>query len=202
MIIQNTAYIRKGGADLKRKMALFVLFAFLLPALSSCAPKGDPVEHFQFTDQNGKFFSLSDLKGKVWVADFIFTSCKTVCPPMTMHMSELQEKIKKAGYKDVELVSFSIDPEVDTPQKLKQFANQFNSDFSMWHFLTGYSQKKIEKFAMKNFKNPVAKSDGNDQVVHGTSFYVVNKNGELIKDFDGSADFDADKIMKEIERLR
>nr|WP_235962366.1 hypothetical protein [Heyndrickxia coagulans] len=55
---------------------------------------------------------------------------------------------------------------------------------------------------MKNFKNPVAKSDGNDQVVHGTSFYVVNKNGELIKDFDGSADFDADKIMKEIERLR
>ncbi|MEC5268464.1 SCO family protein [Heyndrickxia coagulans] len=187
---------------MKRKIALFVLFAFLLPALSSCAPKGDPVEHFQFTDQDGKSFSLDDLKGKVWVADFIFTSCKTVCPPMTMHMSELQEKIKKTGYKDVELVSFSIDPEVDTPQKLKQFANQFHSDFSMWHFLTGYSQKKIEKFAMKNFKNPVAKSDGNDQVVHGTSFYVVNKDGELIKDFDGSADFDAEKIMKEIEKLR
>ncbi len=121
---------------------------------------------------------------------------------MTLHMSELQEAIRKKGFKDVELVSFSVDPTVDTPEKLKSYARHFHSDFSMWHFLTGYSQQSIEKFALKNFKNPVAKSDGNDQVVHGTKFYLLNKNGELVKDYDGNEDFDAEAILKDIGRLR
>lgn len=187
---------------MKRSFAVCLLLALLLPTLVSCASKGDPVDNFRFANQDGKKFGLNDLKGKVWVADFIFTSCKTVCPPMTMHMSELQDAIKKAGYKDVELVSFSVDPELDTPEKLKQFGKNFNSDFSIWNFLTGYSQKKIEQFAMKNFKNPVAKSDGNDQIVHGTRFYLVNKNGELAKDYDGNEDFDAQEILKDIKGLR
>lgn len=79
------------------------------------------VEKFAFTDQNGKKFGSSELKDKVWVADFIFTSCQTVCPPMTANMAKLQKMLHAEGIKDVEFVSFSVDSEVDTPEKITEF---------------------------------------------------------------------------------
>ncbi|WP_261132099.1 SCO family protein [Bacillus sp. Marseille-Q3570] len=162
------------------------------------------VQSFNFTNQDGKTASLEDLKGKVWVADFIFTSCKTVCPPMTNGMASLQKNIEKAGLKDVQIVSFSVDPEVDTPEKLKEFGKKHHADFSTWHFLTGYEQGEIEEFAEKSFKAAVQKTSASDQVSHGTSFYLVDQNGTVVTRYSGTnrSDEDDKAVIQDIKALQ
>ncbi|KQL55545.1 photosynthetic protein synthase I [Heyndrickxia shackletonii] len=191
---------------LKRlRIPLLLLLIFSLISLSACSSlsnkKGEPVGNFTYTDENGKPFGMKDLKGKLWVANFIFTSCTTICPQLTYQMSELQKKAKKEGLKDVHFVSFSVDPEVDTPKRLKNYASNFQPDFSTWHLLTGYSQADVEKFALDKFKELVKKPENDTQVVHGTSFYLINKKGEIIKDYSGGKDFQAEEIIKDLKGL-
>uniref|UniRef100_C5DAR9 Electron transport protein SCO1/SenC n=1 Tax=Geobacillus sp. (strain WCH70) TaxID=471223 RepID=C5DAR9_GEOSW len=186
---------------MKRFVVLLVIV--LLAACGKTIPdaKNWPVDDFTYTDQNGKPFGLKDLKGKVWVADFIFTNCETVCPPMTANMAKLQKKAKEKGF-DVEFVSFSVDPEVDTPEKLKEYVKKFNGDLSNWHLLTGYSQQEIEKFAEKNFKTIVKKPKNEDQVIHGTEFYLVDQNGTIVQTYSGVQDVPYEKILEHIEILQ
>ncbi|GEL76050.1 SCO family protein [Tenuibacillus multivorans] len=153
------------------------------------------VENFNYTNQDGEQVSLDDLKGTYWVADFIFTSCETVCPPMTANMSKLQQKLEEEGL-DVRLVSFSVDPHVDDQEALKEFGDKFGADYSNWDFLTGYDQKEIESFAADSFKTLVSKVDGNDQVNHGTSFMIVNPEGKMINRFKGTSLEEMDQIVK------
>ncbi|MCF6409430.1 SCO family protein [Pseudalkalibacillus salsuginis] len=162
------------------------------------------VQSFNYTDQDGKTVSLEDLKGKMWIADFIFTSCKTVCPPMTNSMASLQKNIKEAGLEDVEIVSFSVDPEVDSPEKLKQFGKKHYADFSNWHFLTGYEQGDIEAFAEESFKAAVQKTAASDQVSHGTSFYLVDQSGTVVTRYSGTnrSDEDDQKVIQDIKALQ
>lgn len=154
-----------------------MVIILLLSACGSSIPgaRNYPIEPFSYTDQDGNSLSLEDLKGKVWVADFIFTNCADVCLPMTANMSKLQTMLKDKGIKDVEFVSFSVDPEVDSPEVLKEFAERFEADFSNWHFLTGYDQKHIEEFAKNSFKATVLKPEKGDQVIHTVDFYLVNQ---------------------------
>lgn len=83
------------------------------------------------------------------------------------------------------IVSFSVDPTVDTPKKLKEYVMKFNGDLTNWYLLTGYSQEFIEKYALKNFKTIVKKPDNENQVIHGTSFFLVDQNGKIVKSYDG-----------------
>lgn len=181
-------------------MALFVLTACSSNEIPNA--KNWEIEEFHFVDQEGKNFSKENLKEKVWVADFIFTSCDDVCLPMTSNMSKLQKMLKDEGIQDVELVSFSVDPKVDTPDVLKKFGNQFNVDYSNWHFLTGYKQKEIEQFAMKNFKTIVVKPENADQVTHGTDFYLVDQNGKIIQYYTGLQDIPFEDIIQHIKILQ
>jgi protein SCO1 len=186
---------------------LFLLVASLLLFVSACgnsSPIKDPlnyeVQSFQYTNQDGKSVSLEDLQGDVWVANFIFTSCTTVCPPMTAHMSELQDKIAAEGL-DAKIISFSVDPEIDTPEKLKKFTEPYSLSFENWSFLTGYSQKEIEDFAMKSFKTFVKKPDNDDQVIHQTRFYLVDQNGVVMKDYSGVENPPLDQMIADIKAL-
>ncbi|KRG13971.1 photosynthetic protein synthase I [Virgibacillus soli] len=181
-------------------IAFLTLFAILLSACSSIPKEGTPVKDFTFTDQDGKSFGLKDLKGKVWLADFVFTNCTTVCPPMSSNMSQLQQMVKDEGLEDVHFVSFSVDPETDKPDVLKKYYKDgFNADFTMWHLLTGYTQQEIEDYALESFNSFVKKPQEGDQVVHMVSFYLVNKNGELIKEYPGNTDVPFDQILKDIK---
>ena len=193
---------------MKRKHGLlFLLVASLLLFVSACgnsSPIKDPlnyeVQSFQYTNQDGKSVSLEDLQGDVWVANFIFTSCTTVCPPMTAHMSELQDKIAAEGL-DAKIISFSVDPEIDTPEKLKEFTEPYSLSFENWSFLTGYTQNEIEDFAMKSFKTFVKKPDNNDQVIHQTSFYLVDQNGVVMRDYSGVENPPLDQMIADIKVL-
>jgi protein SCO1/2 len=190
-----------------------IRFAVLLLAVSSlllsaCGQKeiknevNWPIKDFSATTQANKPFSLKNVKGKVWISDFIFTNCADVCPPMTSNMAKLQKKVKDEGLKNVEFVSFSVDPKVDSPKVLTRFASQFHADFKNWDFLTGYSQDFIENFALKNFKAFVKKPEGQSQVIHQTYIYLVDQNGHVRKSYSGFQNVPYDEIIHDIKALQ
>jgi protein SCO1/2 len=190
--------------------ARFLLFIFLISTLimTACGQNEIenavdwPVKDFTATTQGNKSFGLKDLKGKVWISDFIFTSCADVCPPMTSNLTKLQKMVKDEGLKNVGIVSFSVDPTVDTPQVLTKYAEQFKVDFNNWTFLTGYSQKFIESFALKNYKALVKKPQEGNQVIHGTSLYLVDQQGHIRKSYDGYKDVPFDEIIHDMKTLQ
>ena len=184
-----------------------IFTAFCLLVLAGCGsgaklrnPLNWDVESFQYINQNGEKFGTKDLKGKVWVADLVFTNCQTICPPMTANMAKLQ-KLAKEEKLDVQFVSFSVDPERDTPEKLKTFVQKFTDDTKNWNLLTGYSQNDIKKFAKDNFKTLVDKPENTDQVTHGTKFYLVDQNGKVMKEYSGMNNTPYDDILRDIKRL-
>lgn len=190
------------GEIIMKKIVKITVSFFIVLLLTSCGegikdPLNWELTNFSAKTEEGKDINLADLKGKVWVADFIFTNCATVCPPMTANMTKLQGMLKEQEL-DVEIVSFSVDPTVDTPEKLKEYVLKFNGDLSNWHLLTGYSQEFIEKYALKNFKTIVKKPDTDNQVIHGTSFFLIDKDGNVVKNYDGIT-VPYDEIVKDIK---
>ncbi|MCP8968973.1 SCO family protein [Ectobacillus ponti] len=158
------------------------------------------LENFQYTNQDGKPYGLKDLKGKVWVADFVFTSCETVCPPMTANLTRLQKMVKEEKL-NVQFVSFSVDPGVDKPEVMKAYFQKFTDDLSNWHLLTGYKQEEIERFAKDNFRTLVDKPDSSTQVTHGTSFYLVDQKGVVMKSYSGVSNTPYEDIIRDMKRL-
>ncbi|HLO10816.1 MAG TPA: SCO family protein [Pseudoneobacillus sp.] len=184
---------------------LLVVFSIILSACGKKEIKDAvnwPVQDFTYTNQDGKTFGLGDLKGKVWVADFIFTSCADVCSPMTFNMRKLQEMVKDEGINNIEFVSFSVDPTVDTPEMLKKFGGNFKVDFSNWNFLTGYKQEEIENLALKSFKALVKKPNQGDQVIHGTDLYLVGPEGKVLKYYTGLNDIPYEDIINDMKTLQ
>jgi protein SCO1/2 len=196
-----------AGEKMKlRFLATIAVIGVLL--LAACGQKGIkdaknwPVEDFSYQNQKGEAFGLKDLEGKVWVADFIFTSCEDVCLPMTSNMSKLQEMVKEEGIENIQFVSFTVDPTVDSPEKLKEFGDTFNVDYSNWNFLTGYSQEEITDFARESFKTLVVKPQNDDQVGHGTDFYLVGQDGKILKYYTGLAKIPFEDIIKDIKAVQ
>ncbi len=160
------------------------------------------VQDFNYTNQNGEKVSLESLKGKPWLAMFIFTNCTSVCPPMTMHMTDIQKSFEKKGLKDYKIVGFSVDPKTDTPEKLKKYLEQYPvADQSKWDLLTGYSQDDISTLALKSFKTLVKDDPNSNQVIHGSSFYLVNQDGVVVKNYSGYQDVPYDTIAVDMETI-
>ncbi|HEY9576539.1 MAG TPA: SCO family protein, partial [Pseudobacillus sp.] len=182
------------------KKTWLLLFSVALVILTACGlneTKSYQMKPFTFTNQNGKAFSNEELKGKVWIANFIFTSCDTVCPPMTANMAALQKRLKSENL-PVELVSFSVDPAVDTPEKLKKYIANFTKDESNWQLLTGYTQEQIEVFGREEFQTLIQKPESSDQVIHNTNFYLVNQSGEIVNEYSFTLGTHSDDIIKDV----
>jgi protein SCO1/2 len=130
------------------------------------------VPEFSLTDQNGQTVTNADLRGKIWIADFVFTRCKGPCPLMTARMLEMQRALVKAP--EIKLVSVTVDPEYDTPEVLKAYAAANKADPERWKFLTG-DKAVIEKLVTEGFMQHLAEENG--EPVHGTMFLVVDGNG-------------------------
>lgn len=190
----------------KKLLPLLLILVFVLVACTSGnsfkAELDYKVSDFTYTDQNKKEVSLSDLEGKPWLAMFIFTTCTTVCPPMTANMVDIQKQFKEEGLEDYNIVGFSVDPTVDTPEKLTEYLSNYDlPDASKWSLLTGYTQADIEKFAVDSFKTLVKKTDGNDQVIHGTSFMLVDQKGTVVKSYSGVSDVPKDEMVVDMKSI-
>ena len=142
------------------------------------------VPAFTLTDQTGRIVTLADLKGKIWVANFIFTRCKGPCPLSTLRMAELNKRLARAR-KEVQLISFTVDPDHDTPTVLTEYAKPSEADPAHWQFLTGPSAD-INDIVVKGLLQPLAKEpDGTP--AHSTRFVIVDANGWL-RGYQDSAD--------------
>ena len=144
-----------------------------LPQLGEIAP-------FQLVDQSGKPFGSEQLRDQVWVANFIFTSCAGVCPLLTRKMGEVQDFLAKRKLDGVKLVSISVDPETDTPERLASYAESFQADSERWHFLTG-SEPAVEDLVVKGFRISMGKVSAavGFEVVHGERFVLVGRLGRI-----------------------
>lgn len=149
---------------------------------------------FRFTDQAGSSLGLSDLRGKVWIADFIFTRCPGPCPRMTSRMADLQKEL--SGQSDLALVSFSVDPEFDTPEVLARYADQFHADRGRWFFLSG-DKRAIHELAKSGFL--VGGVD--DVTLHTTRFVLVDRQGRVRGYYSSSDEEDLRKLANDARAL-
>ncbi|NYF25318.1 SCO family protein [Sporosarcina sp. JAI121] len=185
-----------------RYILISFVFVALLSACGSVPQTGKEIAPFSYTDQDGQSFGTVELEGKVWIADFIFTNCNTVCPTMSAEMATLQKKFNEEGIQ-VEFVSFTVDPKVDSPDVLKNYIQRFSDDETNWHMLTGYSQNEIEVFAREQFQTIIQKPESSHQVIHGTNFYLVDEQGVSVNEFnyvDSSYIEDMKKVIEKIQR--
>lgn len=135
-----------------------------------------PLTPFELVDQDGKPFKSSDLDGKVWIADFIFTSCQVVCPELTRIMAGLVTKY--ASEPDVRFVSITVDADNDTPAKLRDFGLKNGAtSFERWTFLTGPTEK-VDATVLTNFKMAMQRSSGM-AISHAERFSLVDRRGHI-----------------------
>jgi len=141
------------------------------------AAKRRTVPDFSLIERSGKKVSLADLRGKIWIADFIYTHCTDTCPLQTADMAKLQDRWLKET--EVELVSFSVDPEHDTPAVLSRYAGRFKADPKRWLFLTGHVPE-IVRLVEDGFHLGVASASSHaDVILHSPRFVLVAKQGQI-----------------------
>ncbi len=139
------------------------------------------VPKFELTNQRNESIDNSDLYGRVWVANFIFTQCQGICPLQTAKMLELQNSLKRSNrWDDMRLVSFSVDPETDTPQALSEYINSKSLETSQWQFLTG-TRDELWDLSKNGFKLPVTEDAQNTKmpILHSAQFVLVDWEGRI-----------------------
>jgi protein SCO1/2 len=141
-----------------------------------------PLPAFTLTDQESRPFGLAQMKGHVWVADFVFTSCPTVCPKLTKRMVEVQARTRPLG-DAVHLVTISVDPENDTPARLAAYGKEHGADPARWTFLTG-PLDQIEGTVTNGFKMVMGKKESAPgsslmTIFHGEKFVLVDGEGSI-----------------------
>ena len=160
------------------------------------------VPDFSLMERSGSEIGLAQLRGVIWVADFIYTSCQDTCPLQTAEMAKLQEHLRDAP--GVTLVSFSVDPQKDTPAALSQYAERFGADAKRWLFVTG-PKDRIRRLVQEGFRLsavPAAPSGTQaDVILHSTRFVLVDQQTQIRGYYD-SRDADAmQRLRKDITGL-
>lgn len=150
------------------------------------APALGNAPSFQLTDQAGQAFGTAELKGKIWIANFIFTRCTATCPAQTRVMADLQKQLSGSLiWSDVRLLSISVDPEFDQPDVLQDYAAASGADNQHWRFLTG-ERSQIWDLSKTGFRLPVADDTKNSAmpIMHDSKFVLVDRRGEIRGYFD------------------
>ena len=156
------------------------------------------VPDFNLIERTGKPVTLSDLKGKVWIADFFYTTCPGPCPMMNSRLSELQKLL--AGESDVRLVSISTDPVKDTPEILQQYAQRFEAS-DRWLFLTG-DKAHIYQLANDGFKLSLMETpEAAEPITHSTKLVLIDRNGTVRGLYEGVGEEDTSRIVRDVRRL-
>ena len=147
-----------------------------IPVADKFLKKFNKVPDFEFVNQNGDTITNQDLLGKVYVIDFFFTTCPTICTPMSMNMSKINQALE--NQEDFRTVSITIDPDNDTPEVLKEYSKKYNAN-DKWLFLTG-NKDAIYKLSREGFNAYVAESENESiRFEHSGNFALVDRNGYI-----------------------
>lgn len=158
---------------------------------------------FNFKDQDNKDFGKKDLKDKLYIAEFFFTKCgnPTLCPKMSTELMRVQEHF--AEIPSVQIVSFTVDPQNDTPEVLKEYAKKYKANTKQWHFLTG-NKKDLYQLAYTGFKINAGEETENGvtpEFMHATKFILVDKQHRIRGYYDGTERESVDKLILETQVL-
>jgi len=161
--------------------------------------KNHKVGEFSLTDQDGKTVTPTDFEGKIYVTDFFFVTCPTICPKMTDQMLRVYEEFNENS--DILLLSHTVMPEEDSVPVLKEYANKFNISSEKWKLVTG-DKKHIYGLARKTYFAAVTEGDGGvDDFIHTENFVLVDKEKRLRGFYDGTSKKDVDRLIKDIYTL-
>jgi protein SCO1 len=192
-------------------LALFVLSGGMLVAWQSQRAKLNPaglddfgpVGSFAFTDKDGRPVREGDLHGKVWIAACFFTCCTESCPQLSGALARLQSEL--ASEPDVRLVSLTVDPTNDTPQKLTQYAESYQAIAERWIFLTG-NEDDVRTFVQDRLHLGVLPNKGpettpGNRVLHSNKLTLIDRRGVIRGYFDGTDPAEVAKLKEAAERL-
>jgi protein SCO1/2 len=184
---------------MKRRLLIVLLLAMAGCALHSSLPELGNVPAFALTTQTGAAYSSDSLKGKVWVADFIFTTCNGPCPRMSAQMHRLQNTLLKRSetLNSVRLVSITVDPHHDDAKTLLEYSSHFRADPRIWNFLTG-SEKNIRKLSVDTFHINTAVN----QLEHSTRLILVDGKARIRGYYESTDATMLDQLVEDIDKLR
>ena len=187
---------------MRATLALLLLF-LALPACRRQPPEDmddlGVVPAWSATAEDGRPIGTAQLRGKVWVVNFLFTSCPTSCPPLARATTQLQERLRallpKGEPPAVQIVSITVDPETDTPAVLRDFARQYAADPKLWHFATLGNYDATEKLVTEGFLSQVLRPDPAPgaskpnavDTAHSLHFVVVDQHGHIRGKWDKDA---------------
>jgi len=158
------------------------------------------IADFSLTNQNGKTITQADYKDKIYVADFFFTTCQTICPIMTDNMEKIQKEIMNDD--EVMLLSHSVTPEIDTVEQLKKYALKKGVNDKKWNLVTG-DKGEIYRLARKSYL--AVKDDGMPDdygMVHTENFMLIDKKGQIRGYYDGTKTEDITTLLNDIKKLK
>lgn len=182
---------------------LAVLAVGLMSPASEPLPKLGALPDFTFTRENGTPWGLTQLRGRPFVANFIFTRCPTICPAFTRRMAHVQKQTEAAG-PALQLVSFSVDPTYDTPERLAEYAQKHGANPDRWSFLTG-DYAKLKDTVVQGFKISMGRETMDEAdvmgIFHGNHFVLVDAAGEIRGYYDSSDDEAFARMLKDLDRL-
>ena len=165
---------------------------------------GDTVYHtiapFAFVDQDSSRVTNADFAGKIYVADFFFTSCRTICPIMKTQMMRVYEAT--ADMPDVLLLSHTIDPEWDTVALLHDFASRLGVESSRWHFVTGVKDSIYKIAQTSYYATAMEDRTEPDGFIHSGAFLLVDRKGRIRGKYDGTKEVDVNRLIGDIKKLR
>ncbi len=167
------------------------------------APILGSIPDFVLIDQNSKPFGTEQLRGSVWVADFIFTSCPDMCPMLTSAMATIEREIAKdSGVKDIHFVSISVDPDNDTPAVLAEYAEKYAAAGARWAFLTG-TREEIWKLSTEGFHLPVDRADHaqGGPIFHSNRFVLADRRGRIRGYYNGLDSDARDALLTDLKRV-
>tara|TARA_R110002126_G_scaffold47110_7_gene132098 strand:+ start:493 stop:1200 length:708 start_codon:yes stop_codon:yes gene_type:complete len=158
------------------------------------------IADFSLTNQNGVIITQEDYKDKIYIADFFFTTCPTICPIMTKNMADIQQEIINDD--DVLLLSHSVTPEIDSVAQLKKYAIEKGVDDTKWNLLTG-DKKQIYELARKSYLAVKTDGDGGPfDMIHTENFILVDKQKRIRGFYDGTNKEDMEQLLIDLKILR
>jgi len=159
------------------------------------------IDYWSFTNQDGETVSQEDYDGGIYIADFIFTTCPGICPKMTTQMSLLQLKLDNPAFDDVKYISYTVNPEYDTPEVLKEYGKQHGADFNQWTFLTGEKQKIYELGVHSYLVSTQEDALAEGGFLHSEKFILVDWNRNIRGYYDGTDVNDVGRLAEDIKIL-
>ena len=166
-------------------------------------PVWGTLPEFVLIDQDSRPYGTEQLRGRPWIADFVFTRCPSRCPMLTREMARIQTDLQGRGWDDVQLVSISVDPENDTPETLAAYAAKHGARKGSWQFLTG-ERDEIWSLSVDGFKLPVANAAGSLEgpILHSNKFVLADRQGRIRGYYDALEEPARAKLFRDLEIVR